>query len=188
MSTEHAIANVLITTVSGALLTRLYFREYKELLTHRMRAKLFTLRDTLFQHAVAGRVPFNSHAYAELRERINASIRVAEQINLIEVSVVHELSTRRPDMQAANTAFHQRWAEALELLDAPAKDVVVGLKRQHDEILVRKLVFSSLGAATLAVLFVAVRELVIRTPRQIAQMRRPDLEFWATRLPHQTAT
>jgi hypothetical protein len=188
MSTEHAIANVIIVGLCGALLTRLYLREYKDLRAQITRSQLFAVRDELFETARQGKIPFGAPAYRLLRERINGSIRLAHKLNLIEVYVLYWTINRSPALKAGQARFQREWTASLAALPEDARNSLETIRRKHSEIVVKQIVFCSWGTFALLTPFAALGWMArllaattnyALTPRALAKRPQAEVEYYA---------
>lgn len=116
MKPEHAIVNLLISSVALVLLVRLYLVEYQEYLVQRTRFKLFKLRDELFALGAAGRIDFNDPAYGMLRKVLNGAIRWAHHTSLIDLAFFQAAVAHSESFKVGRAKQAARWEEAKKKL------------------------------------------------------------------------
>lgn len=111
--TEPNYARVLYTLVSLTGLYVLLFWLYRDLCVDAFRQKMFELRDSLFDEAEAGMIPFDHPAYGVLRSTMNGFIRFAHRLSLLQLIIASLVALRGEDPQPS---FAERWEKAADNL------------------------------------------------------------------------
>ncbi len=78
----------LILSLLGTLLIYLQWHFlWKSYFLERYREKLFILRDTLFNYAIAGHISFEDESYVRIRNMINANLRMSHRTNILDLLI-----------------------------------------------------------------------------------------------------
>lgn len=93
------------------MLTVVFLRLIPELRLDIFRQKMFSLRDELFDYAVAGNVKFDDPAYRLLRQSMNGNIRYGHQITFFRV-FLNVLRWRLAE-ETPSMAWNQKWNQAI---------------------------------------------------------------------------
>lgn len=143
MTTEHAIANVLLSGVLLTALSWLYFWAYAEYRVDRTRHNLFRLRSQLFDLGAAGEIEFDSPAYGMMRTMINGAIRYAHRATVVDAFLMSR-SMRSADVGKAVRAAHaERWKAGLDGLNPKVRDQIRAIHAAHQRILVEQIFIRS---------------------------------------------
>jgi hypothetical protein len=101
----HSLVSILFLWMLARWLVRDYRLDW-------FRQKVFTLRDSMFDEAAAGMIPFEHPAYGTLRTTMNGFIRFAHRLGLIRTTLLFA-SLRNEDMVAlGEPTFSERWNAA----------------------------------------------------------------------------
>lgn len=95
----------------GFLRQQLFIDEYRQ--------RLFILRDSLFDDALAGKVSFDDGAYKKVRSRINGLIRYSEDLNFLRIivgAVLFRFSPSRNEFKSMLKEYEEEFNEELASL------------------------------------------------------------------------
>ena len=125
-------AYTAITTIfTLAALCWLLFWLYPDYRTDLFRQRMFALRHSLFDEALAGRIDFKNPAYGELRRIMNGFILKAERMSLLQVVLFLILTRRLPRTDDPNS-FEKRWERVTRGLKPQERTLLDDyLKRVH---------------------------------------------------------
>lgn len=81
----NEITTVFVSWVSLSFLAIVVLWLYKDYRTDAFRQKMFSLRDRMFDDAMAGKLSFDDDGYGMLRSSMNGFIRFGHRLNLLEI-------------------------------------------------------------------------------------------------------
>lgn len=121
----------------------LYFVEYRSYLLAKARQDLFAARDTLFEAAARGDLPFDSAAYVMTRAMLNGSIRFMHRVSLIRIvgMIYANTMVRGPK---ARSKFSRDYAAARQELSAAGRQAIDAAHLRMHVVLIRYIVTRSL--------------------------------------------
>jgi hypothetical protein len=102
----------------GFLLT-IWYIGWHDLFRDQYRSEIFTLRESLFQEADAGRIAFDHPAYRMLREMMNGCLRYMQNFTFWHVLIMNLVFRERKEVKAS---YDMRWKKATKRL-SPADRV-----------------------------------------------------------------
>ncbi len=137
------MAPELISLISLLGIWILFFWLYRDYRNDKIREELFSLRDTLFQMAKQGEIEFDSKAYGRLRSSINATIRNAHKITLLDIIFFDLLAGRHLNKKATVEAIGHNWKTIFEEYPKPIQNKLFGILNQMYFHIFDKLVFTS---------------------------------------------
>ena len=137
---ETILALASITSISGVFI--LLFWAYRDYRVDSFRQDMFTLRDSLFDQAVEGKITFDAPAYGMLRMTINGFIRFGHRLTLPN-SLCIAFALSRSNLPPSNTLFSKRLDSSLRNLDHDQRHLVREYHQRMNFLLVQHLLMSS---------------------------------------------
>lgn len=151
----NEVIPVLLASVLLVGIWWLYFIEYRNYRLDKTRQRLFHIRDSLFQEAESGALPFDSKAYAMTRKMLNGSIRFAHQISVIRLyGMIYAEVTVGQGRRGSQ--FSKEFADALTNVGPEAKKAVERARLEMHEALFSQLVFNSIALTVLFAIMLLV--------------------------------
>jgi hypothetical protein len=135
---ESAIA--FLSLISIGLLLIFLFWVYRDYCVDAFRQRMFSLRDSLFDKALAGEIDFRDPAYGMLRSTMNGLIRFGHRLSLVQVVAMSFTLSRNP---IAEVPYGQRLEQNLCRLDSEQRELIETYYRRMNFTLVRHLLMSS---------------------------------------------
>jgi len=130
---EALIIDTLMTGFGLLLLWILIFWLVPDYRVDAVRQKLFSIRDSLFDEAAAGKISFDDPSYRMLREQINNFIRVAHKLNLpfVAAAMLHpELRRGTPE-----SGYSRILNESIANLSGEPRAVIESANREVDYVM-----------------------------------------------------
>jgi len=125
MNNGQVVATVLLSTVSLCGLWILAFWLYRDYCVEAFRQKMFGLRDTLFDEAANGLLPFDHPAYGMLRNTMNGFIQFGHRLNLMQVLLGGLIYPLNRAENARSLSFEKRWHDV-------TRDLSPGVRKRLD--------------------------------------------------------
>lgn len=113
-----ALSNVLISALFFTLFSYVVFWLYRDYRIDRFRHQVFVLRDSLFDAAADGLIPFDHPAYRLLRTLMNGHLRFAHKLTLWQPVILFILDKVRGPLLSKGIAFEDDYSSAIHDLDA----------------------------------------------------------------------
>jgi hypothetical protein len=135
MTLEAQIAAVLRVGIALGLMLIL-FRCFCRYRLDAFRQSLFSLRNVLFNDALAGTMPFDHPAYRMTRDSINSLIRFAHHLNTIQLVLFLFVYRRHPEMYLYSN-FDERLQKACRDLPKEAQERILFVRYQTRSMLLR---------------------------------------------------
>ena len=130
-----------VSLISLCFLVIMVFWLYRDYRVDKFRQKLFKLRDSLFDDAAAGKIPFDTNAYGMLRNTMNGSIRFGHRLNLSQMLLFILLT--ESGSKGAESSYSVRLRKALECLSDEQKALAQDYHEKMNFIVIEHMVFSS---------------------------------------------
>ncbi len=156
-ATEQSIT-IASTAISLSMLWVLFFWLWKDYRLDRFRQDLFATRDELFDLATAHSVDYSHPAYGLLRSTINGAIQYGHRLGLLNILVFAVAVPHDKSQRVSETAYRERWTNAIDSLDKETRDAIVQLRNKVFFCIAKQFIFSSL---VLLVVLVPATVLVI---------------------------
>lgn len=144
MSTEHNIANLILSGIAFVILVRLYFWEYRDYRVMRTRHKLFQLRNELFALGESGELAFDSKGYGMSRTLINGAIRYAHRVSVLHIIVLHFCLARSKAFSDLKAKQAARWEHAMRDLPKPTSAKVESIRNRYLQVVIEQTILSSI--------------------------------------------
>lgn len=146
MNSQIALIFVLLGLL---MLWVVYFSCYKQYRIEETRMKLFSIRNELFDYAMAGSISFNHPAYGLLREIMNSMIRFTHKIDWVTLILLYMgLRNIRPIK-----GKFEMFIEELNTLPDEVKKELSKYLRHMDTAITSHLIKSSILMMSLTVIF-----------------------------------
>jgi hypothetical protein len=129
----------IFSLVSLALLWVLFWL-YKDHSVATFRQRVFSLRDEMFDMAMAGKIPFNHKGYGRLRVTMNGSIRYAEEISLVRVLLFALLNRKN---QNAPEGFSAAFLKEINDLPFDQKMALCQLHNRFSALITKHAIYNS---------------------------------------------
>jgi hypothetical protein len=122
---------------------RLFYWDMRQFYVDRTRQRLFELRDSLFDQAVAGLLAFDSPAYGLTRRMINGSIRYIDELSIFQLATL-VIMARDAAVSKTIQSAEKEYSVSLSRLTPKASEYVTSVRSQAHKIIAKHVFQTSL--------------------------------------------
>ncbi len=132
----------LCSFVTLFLLAYAYLNVRRDSLIELARHQLFSIRRTLFMHAVKGEISFNDESYKLLRSYLNSSLRFMHRASYLEIFVLMFFMGRE-NYQPSAPLFSEKFSTSLNNLEAGREQIYADSLKESRIIIANHIVHRS---------------------------------------------